>query len=226
MNPNRQLSNQTTVALTDKSKGQKIVAALYLLTNHLPDLDPFKLAIRQNAIGLLTDTENRLKNTRRIVDLLNSASLAGLIKEENVNILDSQLDQFINIISAQNDPNIQTIFDSLMTEDYSSDFNKGLSLKNSNKTTTNPIGQNPNTISKTITKTIRGDSNSNAESRAKRQEQILSFINTHKSVGIKDIAALFPDVSEKTIQREIATLVDKGLITKRGNKRWSIYLAI
>jgi predicted HTH transcriptional regulator len=68
--------------------------------------------------------------------------------------------------------------------------------------------------------------NINNDQKNKRQSDILSFINQRKSAVIKDIAALFPDVSEKTIQRELGALVDAGKITKRGSKRWSIYLAV
>jgi DeoR/GlpR family transcriptional regulator of sugar metabolism len=64
------------------------------------------------------------------------------------------------------------------------------------------------------------------ENKNKRQHTILSFINDRKSAAIKDIAALFPDISEKTIQRELGTLVALGKITKRGNKRWSLYMAV
>ena len=65
-----------------------------------------------------------------------------------------------------------------------------------------------------------------SDNKYKRQSEILSFINNKKSVAIKDISALFPDVSEKTIQRELGALVSTGKITKRGSKRWSLYMAV
>jgi hypothetical protein len=40
---------------------------------------------------------------------------------------------------------------------------------------------------------------------------------------IKDITHAFPDVSEKTIQRELADLVASGVLKKIGEKRWSKY---
>ena len=59
-----------------------------------------------------------------------------------------------------------------------------------------------------------------------RKNSILKLINDKKSVVIKDITTLFPDVSEKTIQRELTSLIEEGRITKRGSKRWSIYMAV
>jgi predicted HTH transcriptional regulator len=64
------------------------------------------------------------------------------------------------------------------------------------------------------------------ENKSKRQDAILSFIDERKSAAIKDIAALFSDTSEKTIQRELSALVSAGKITKRGEKRWSVYMSV
>jgi hypothetical protein len=66
----------------------------------------------------------------------------------------------------------------------------------------------------------------NVLNKSARQDTILSFINERKSAVIKDIISLFPEVSEKTIQRELNALIDSGRITKRGTKRWSIYMAV
>ncbi len=56
-----------------------------------------------------------------------------------------------------------------------------------------------------------------------RQDAILSVIRTKGSVSIKDISTLIRDVSEKTIQRELISLVAAGAVTKRGERRWSVY---
>jgi predicted HTH transcriptional regulator len=58
-----------------------------------------------------------------------------------------------------------------------------------------------------------------------RQQTIMTFIDDRKAASIKDISALFTDVSEKTIQRELSSLVASGKISKRGSKRWSVYMA-
>lgn len=42
-------------------------------------------------------------------------------------------------------------------------------------------------------------------------------------LGIKDIASNLPQYSEKMIQRELASLVQKGFVQKTGAKRWSRY---
>lgn len=66
--------------------------------------------------------------------------------------------------------------------------------------------------------------------REDRSIKILSLIKDRKKTypredgtPIKDISLAFPDVSEKTIQRELNSLVSQGKIEKIGNKRWSRY---
>ena len=56
-----------------------------------------------------------------------------------------------------------------------------------------------------------------------RQEAILSVIKTKEKASIKDISTLIRGVSEKTIQRELATLIEAGVVRKKGERRWSIY---
>ena len=61
-------------------------------------------------------------------------------------------------------------------------------------------------------------------------KKILSLIKdvdtTKSGVSIKDISSAFTDCGEKTIQRELNSLVAKGLVHKIGAKRWSRYQAV
>jgi hypothetical protein len=59
-----------------------------------------------------------------------------------------------------------------------------------------------------------------------RMEKILQFVRSHAHSSIKDIASVIKDCSEKTIQRELAVLIQQGLIKKVGERRWSVYIAI
>jgi DNA-binding HxlR family transcriptional regulator len=44
-----------------------------------------------------------------------------------------------------------------------------------------------------------------------------------KEVSINDIHAVLNDISLKTLQRDMNTLIDAGLVKKEGSKRWSRY---
>ena len=56
-----------------------------------------------------------------------------------------------------------------------------------------------------------------------RQEAILSVIKNKGETSIKDISTIIHDVSEKTIQRELSTLIAAGTLLKKGERRWSTY---
>ncbi len=56
-----------------------------------------------------------------------------------------------------------------------------------------------------------------------RREAVLSVIRSKKTASIKDISTLIRGVSEKTIQRELSSLIGAGMVLKQGERRWSTY---
>lgn len=61
------------------------------------------------------------------------------------------------------------------------------------------------------------------QNKSLRKATILSFIKDKGTVSIKDIVSVVTDCSEKTIQRELLSLVEEGVLTKTGERRWSVY---
>lgn len=59
---------------------------------------------------------------------------------------------------------------------------------------------------------------------SERTQKILDFVRKNKQSSIKDIAAVVKNCSEKTIQRELALLIEEGLVKKVGERRWSVYI--
>ena len=59
-----------------------------------------------------------------------------------------------------------------------------------------------------------------------RQEIILSMLKSGVKLTIKDFAKNIKDCSEKTIQRELLSLVSKGVLKKEGERRWSKYFIV
>lgn len=66
----------------------------------------------------------------------------------------------------------------------------------------------------------------NKERKNTRQNTILKLLSTDTAQNIKDITAKLKGCSEKTVQRELNTLVSVGKIKRLGEKRWSTYLKI
>jgi DeoR/GlpR family transcriptional regulator of sugar metabolism len=56
-----------------------------------------------------------------------------------------------------------------------------------------------------------------------RAERIKTVLEAKPHATIKDISEIITDVSEKTIQRELNSLIEKGQVQREGERRWSRY---
>ncbi|MEO5646624.1 MAG: DeoR family transcriptional regulator [Candidatus Paceibacterota bacterium] len=201
--------------IKDNTKGQKIAAALYLVSGHLSDTDPLRNALRTHAVTLSISSHDGHKTdaAHAVEGLLNTAVIAGLISEKNASIISLELRHYVVHVSTEPDT-ISHLFTPVSDTQIMKPHNPA-NMSHKMSYTNRPV-----TINNPLKIPLVN------ENKSKRQDAILSFINERKSVAIKDIAALFSDTSEKTIQRELSALVASGKITKRGEKRWSIYLSV
>lgn len=199
----------------DNDKGHKIAASLYLVTNHLSDNDPLKSALRTHAVNLVSFAfEEKIASLAHHVHaLLETAVLAGLISEKNASIISLELRHHVINMTTEPDT-LSTLF----APTFAVPETKHSLPRNMSYTA------RPQPVSHATAPSVKAPIIN--ENKSKRQEVILSFIREHKSAAIKDISALFTDTSEKTIQRELGALVSAGKITKRGEKRWSVYMVI
>ena len=62
--------------------------------------------------------------------------------------------------------------------------------------------------------------------KTERQAAILLILSTKGPSYIKDISTLIRGVSEKTIQRELQTLVNSRYVSREGERRWTRYSLI
>jgi len=62
-----------------------------------------------------------------------------------------------------------------------------------------------------------------ATSKIDRKNIILRLVKEKRDINVKDVTAVIPGLSEKTIQRELITLVKNNVLKKEGEKRWSRY---
>ncbi len=69
----------------------------------------------------------------------------------------------------------------------------------------------------------KGQFNRSSKGQSERTERILEYIRRQGSVSIKEIATTIKGCSEKTIQRELISLIQAGLVRRVGERRWSHY---
>ncbi len=59
-----------------------------------------------------------------------------------------------------------------------------------------------------------------------RAERIKTVLEAKPQATVKDVAEIITDVSEKTIQRELNSLIEKGQVVREGERRWSRYSVV
>lgn len=67
------------------------------------------------------------------------------------------------------------------------------------------------------------DNNALKDIKDKRQNIIIALVKKHRTLTIKGFTGVIKDCSEKTIQRELLSLVEKKVLKKEGERRWSTY---
>lgn len=69
----------------------------------------------------------------------------------------------------------------------------------------------------------KGQPIKDSPSAASRRDSILAILKEKGPSYIKDISTLVRGVSEKTVQRELQSLVQEGRIRRTGERRWTTY---
>lgn len=59
-----------------------------------------------------------------------------------------------------------------------------------------------------------------------RSQRIKTVLEAKPQATVKDIAEIITDVSEKTIQRDLNSLIEKGQVLREGERRWSKYSVV
>ena len=208
-------------------KTEKIVAAIYLVSGLVPDNDPLKLSIRSQSISLLSFInsvsnpfdKNEIKNLpetislkiNNIISLINIAFYAGYVSQMNLSLVKGEL-EWLELEIKNNHSNWT---DSLV---LSKDF---------------LVSKAPETLSqgqiplKTNHLQAVKDRDLKAKNRkSSRCDLILSSIKKRGQPTVKDISTDVRGISEKTIQRELVSLIENGFIKRNGERRWSTYALI
>ena len=174
-----------------------------------------------------------------IVSLVRIAATARIISERNSAILTSE---YMSLLQKLAQPSVQGML--LRTEDLLSEVEgEGGDVAS----LPSPIGSLfSNTTSKMLPKSDKGhDDNlshknykgqkttqllktsnykdSQASKHTDRSQRIVDIVTVKGVVSIRDVATVITDCSEKTLQRELLSLVESGILKKEGERRWSTY---
>ncbi len=210
-------------------KAERLAKALYLIAPAFVESVQLHTKISMLAIALvdaaiLPPGLARSKLSEVLLTLssvLGIARTSGLLSSMNIDLVLREVHFLLQEVAAYEEPRL-----SLDSAPTLSDIAKNVSRQEASLTER----QNYSTPAKTIAKTetlnkghIKDNKVTSETKTNERTEAILSSLRNKKNASIKDISHLIRGVSEKTIQRELATLVERGVVLRQGERRWSTY---
>lgn len=194
-------------------KAERLAKAIYLIVPAFSESVSLKNRIGAIAIGLVDASivpsgSVRTMLSRELLALSSILSIArtgGLLSHMNTELITHEAHSLLQEVAGYEEPRL-----SMEDAPTLSNIAKSTISKDSNKTT-NPVKKH-----------IKDISDNNIHIKDRRQS-IMSVIKNKQRASIKDISTLIRGVSEKTIQRELSSLIGEGLVKKEGERRWSTY---
>ena len=209
-------------------RAERLVAALFLVTNHIPADEPIRTSIRSGGLRLLegvlslrnemrTESENVVAcraSIRNEISLVRVLAVAGFLSIQNANTMIAGLDELGAFLNASQGSPLSDMY--ALSHEGLLDIREGR-VKDMNlikdKTHVKDTG-------------ITSDTPSLKKGIHVREEAVLAVLRSGGELGIRDIAANLPEYSEKMIQRHLVDLIAAGRVRKTGLKRWSRYSVI
>jgi hypothetical protein len=215
----------------------------------LSDKEPLKWSLRESANIFIKNsislsdrvwgegelTENLLFSIREISAVLGVAKICNLISISNYEIIKTEFDKLADFLnkSSQNLSSAKIAFgDNIFNENYdfvanqnyqnniqgkpieSSVFYKGQKDIKDNENYS-VLNKKPLEKKNSVEEKVKDKSN--------RQSIIISMLKGGAKLTIKDFTKNIKNCSEKTIQRELLSMVAKNVLKKEGERRWSKY---
>lgn len=196
-------------------KAERLGKAIHLITPAFVESVSLKNRLDTLAIGLvdaalLSPGSSRTVLARELLALssvLSIARVSGLLSAMNTDLITREAHLLLQEIAAYEEPRI--LLDEVST------------LSSIARDARAPVAQVKR--ASTEKRSIRDIKDTDKGHINDRREAIVSVIKNKGTAHIKDISTLIRGVSEKTIQRELLSLIATGVVVKKGERRWSTY---
>ncbi len=238
-----------------------IAAALYIVSNVLPEGEPLQYEIRKSGLAILSlandiagmkgESYDRLTNEinqaiRKAISFLEVGVTLFLISEMNFRVLRLELMALGGSYESRREGllDIETIlkegreYDGLVSKQER--INKPERTERAPKPVNKDKGHIKDIDNKGQTQMMINvlnrplapsfgsnnffkDKSTGSHELNERKIKILESLKNRPESSIADIKTEFPEVSFKTIQRDLQALIDEGRIERVGERRWSMY---
>lgn len=203
-------------------RAERLVAAIHLLTNHVPPGEPLRASLRSTSLALLSDSlalRDDMRSTessgvlvfqakiRQLISMLRILAVAGFVSIQNADAVTEALDDLGNFLAvSQRSPISES---TRLSREYLLDVHD--------------VGHyHQKDIKDKVPKSELVPYKATT-ALSSRSGAIMDILGAGGELGIREIATNMPEYSEKMIQRELVDLVRDGRVKKIGLKRWSKY---
>ena len=226
---------------------ERLILATHLVTNFVPPDESVRKNVREKVYALLSAVMDLrlglrsagpervntvIAHTRQILTLLDAMHASGYISDMNLRVLKDAYADFARFLRVSEDGHAAESLEldemyftppaarhhghnsqghtKFVKDKVVKDTVKDKELSSAVKDKKKQIKQRPQSL--------------RAKRRAtSRRMAVLDVVTKRGPVHIKDIAAEVTSCSEKTIQRELASLIKDKVVKKEGSKRWTTY---
>lgn len=213
-------------------KAERLAKALHLIAPAFSESASLRNRIDAIAIGLvdaavLPPGIARTALSRELLALSSVLSIArtgGLLSAMNAELIAREAHVLLQEVAVYEEPRLfldeAPTLSSIAKSALKKDSTQSANLVAREHSKPRPVRVNTATIDK---RHIKDTPRTPSGAVKDRREAVMSVIRNKGSVSIKGISTMIRGVSEKTIQRELLSLIEAGIVEKQGERRWSVY---
>jgi hypothetical protein len=213
-------------------KAERLAKAIHLINPAFRDSPSLHSRLDEVVAGLINAAivpfgTARVKLSRELLALSSVLAIArtgGLLSSMNIELITREAHSLLQEVSLYEEP-LLSLEDSLSLSDIAKKALKNETLPNVRPqgNARSPVRKEPSDRPARVKGHIKDTEGVNDIRIKDRREAVMSVIKNKGTTSIKDISTVIRGVSEKTIQRELLTLISEGLVIKSGERRWSTY---
>jgi hypothetical protein len=209
-------------------KAERLAKAIHLITPAFRNSPALRDRMDQVAIGLvdaaiLPPSEARDRLSRELLALSSVLSIArsgGLLSSMNAELIGREAHHLLQEVASYEEPRL-FLEEAPTLAALAKDMSAQPSPRRNE--TSLPAHREQRATRRESASTKGQAKGQSPEKTIDRREAILSILRSKGPSYIKDISTVIRDVSEKTIQRELQSLVESGEVTRTGERRWTTY---
>ncbi|RJQ34787.1 hypothetical protein C4568_01935 [Candidatus Parcubacteria bacterium] len=215
-------------------RAERLIAAVFLMTNHVPTDEPLRIESRRVATSILQKAlacRDELRSStspallefqvavRHLISLTRLMVFGGFISGQNAEVVVGAADELGSFITTASRSALSESFVFYKEEltDVPDLFKGQKDIRD------RALVRDTGTIKDRREVSFISKTDGTSTSVSSRGSGIVGILRSGGELNIRDIAANLPEYGEKTIQRELNTLIQQGVVKRTGLKRWSKY---